>query len=158
MAITDVVNGGDVMVFCSPATGTTTWADVAHATSHTLSIKMTSRDTSNKGTASYVTKASGRLEVTATLEGMYIDSDTYNYADFMDYITERKEILLIFGKETTSGSGSPDTTTSGGAHFYASGKFICTSLDATFPDEENSTYTATFEHVSGFALNSLITT
>ena len=157
MAITDVVNGGDVFVFCSPATGATSWADVAHATSHTLSIKMASRDTSNKGTASYVTKAAGRLEVTATVEGLYIDSDTYNWADFMSYITARNEILLIFGKESSAGSGAPDTTTSGGAHFYASGKFICTSLDATFPDEENSTYTATFEHVSGFAINNLIT-
>lgn len=156
MAITDVVNGSDVLVFASPSTGATTWKPVAHSTSHTLSIKMATRDTSNKGTASYVTKAAGRLEVTATVEGMYIDTDTYNYADFMAAIIARTPYLLIFGKETSDGSGTPDTTTSGGAHFYSSGQFLCTGVDATFPDEGNSTYTATFEHYTGFAINSKI--
>jgi hypothetical protein len=118
---------------------------------------MATRDTSNKGTASYVTKAAGRLEVTATIEGMYIDTDTYNYADFMAAIIARTPYLLIFGKETTDGSGTPDTTTTGGAHFYSSGQFLCTGVDATFPDEGNSTYTATFEHYTGFAINNLIT-
>lgn len=158
MASGEVINGSDVLIFIAPSTGGTTWKAVAHATSHTLSVKMATRDTSNKGTASYVTKAAGRLEVTGTLEGMYIDDDKYNYEDFMTIITTRVPILMIFGKETTDNSGVPDTTTSGGTHFYASGEFLLTGLDATFPDEQNATYTATFEHYTGFAINSLITT
>lgn len=158
MAVGDVVNGSDVLIFRSAVTGTTTWLAIAHATSHTLSVKMATRDTSNKGTSSYVTKAAGRLDVTATVEGMYIDGDTETgYSTLMTAITARTEMLLIFGKETSDGSGVPDTTTTGGVHWYASGRFICTSVDATFPDEGNSTYTATFEHVSGFVLNQLVT-
>jgi len=153
----EVVSGEYVMMFISPATGSTTWKAVAHATSHTLSIKMASRDTSNKGTGNFVTKASGRLEVTGTLTGMYIDDDQYNYEDFMEMILARDPILMIFGKETVQFNGIPDTTTTGGTHFYSSGQFILTDLTADFPDQQNSTYTATFEHYSGFAMNSLIT-
>lgn len=154
----DVVNGSDVLIFISPSTGTTDWESVAHATSHTLSIKMATRDTSNKGSGVYVTKAAGRLEVAGTLEGMYIDNDKYNLEDLMSVITQRQEVLMVFGKPTDADATEPDTTTGGGAHFYASGKFILTSVDATFPDQANSTYSATFEHVDGFAINSLYTT
>ncbi len=154
----EVINGSDVLVFISPSTGRTTWKAVAHATNHTLSIKMATRDTSNKGTASFVTKAAGRLEVTGTLEGMYIDDDEYNLEDFMEMIVARVPILMIFGKETSDNSGIPDTTTSGAAHFYASGEFLLTDISSSFPDEGNATYTATFEHYTGFAINHLITT
>ena|SRR3972149_4804681 len=148
-----VVNGSEVMVFISPTSGTSVWKAVAHATSHTLSIKSATRDTSNKGTAHYVTKDYGRTDVTGTLEGMYIDTDTYNYADFLALIIAREPVLMIFGKETVQFNGVPDTTTTGGVHFYSSGQFIITGVDATFPDEANSTYSVTFEHFTGFAIN-----
>jgi hypothetical protein len=154
----EIINGSEVMVFVSAVTGTTSWVAVAHAVSHTLSIKMATRDTSNKGTANYVTKAEGRLEVTGTMEGMYIDDDQYNYEDFMELIIAREPVLMFFGKETSQFSGVPDTTTSGGAHFYASGQFLITGVDATFPDQQNSTYTVTFEHYTGFDINTVIVT
>lgn len=154
-----VINGTDVMVFISTTTGSSpSWLSVAHATSHSLSIKSATRDTSNKGTANFVTKEYGRTEVTATLEGMYIDDDTYNYADFVDIMLKRNPFLMVFGHETSQGSGQPlTTTTTGGTNFYASGQFILTSIDATFPDQQNSTYTATFEHYTGFVVNTLAT-
>jgi hypothetical protein len=160
MASGEVINGTDVMVFISTTLGgSPSWKSVAHATSHSLSMKMATRDTSNKGTANFVTKASGRLEVTGTLEGMYIDDDTYNYADFAAMWIARTPFLMVFGRETSVGSGQPmSTSTAGGAAiFYASGQFILTGLDATFPDQQNSTYTATFEHYTGFVLNTFAT-
>ena len=153
----DVINGDLVMVFLSANTGTTTWKAVAHATSHTLSIKMASRDTSNKGSGIYVTRKSGRLDVTGTLEGMYIDNDKYNAEDFALAIVARNPMLMIFGKETVQLTGVPDTTTSGLTHFYASGQFYITSCDMTFPDQANSTYSVSFEHATGFQVNRLIT-
>ena len=154
----EVINGTDVLVFFSSyAAGTTpAWSIAAHATSHSLSIKMATRDTSNKGTGNFVTKAAGRIEVTGSMEGLYIDSDTYNYADFAAAILARTPLLMLFGKESGT-SGDPDTTTSGGMHFYSSGLFLITGLDATFPDQANSTYTATFEHYSDFQLNGYLT-
>jgi len=153
----DVVNGTDVLVFLSPSTGATTWKTFAHATSHTLSVKMTTRDTSNKESGTIVTRAPGRVDVTGTMEGMYIDSDTYNLEDLLKAVVDRTKYLMIFGKETSALSGIPDTTTTGGTHFYASGQFYITSVDQTHPDQANSTYTVSFEHASGFDYNSLIT-
>lgn len=154
MAITDVINGTDVLVFISPHSGTTTWKAVAHATTHSLSIKMATRDTSNKGTSNYVTKGNGRLDVSGSLSGMYIDTDTYNLADFQALIIAREPVMMIFGRDTGT-ANVPDTTTSGGVHFYSSGEFYITSVDAEFPDQANCTYSVTFEHSTGFAINHL---
>ncbi len=151
----DVINGEEVMVFISSVTGAPSWKMVSHATSHSLSIKMATRDTANKGSGNYVTRKEGRLDVSGTLEGMYIDDDQYNLEDFMELIVARNPVLMIFGKEASA--GVPDTTTTGGTHFYASGQFYITSVDATYPDQENSTYTVTFEHASGFVINQLAT-
>jgi hypothetical protein len=153
----DVISGDLVMVFLSANTGTTTWKSVAHATSHTLSIKMATRDTTNKGAGNYVTRKAGRLDVTGTLEGMYIDNDKYNAEDFALAIVARNPMLMIFGKETVQLNGVPDTTTTGLTHFYASGQFYITGIDMTNPDKENASYSVTFEHATGFQINKLIT-
>lgn len=155
MALHNVIKGDEVMVFISPSTGTTAWTMVGHATSHTLSIKHSTRDISNKGTGDYVERGEGRLDVTGTLEGMYIDNDKYDLEDFYTIITTKVPVLMIFGKEASA--GVPDTTTTGLTHFYASGEFYLSSVDATFPDKENSTYTVAFEHATGFQMNKLIT-
>jgi hypothetical protein len=154
----DVINGSEVLVFFSNYSAGTTpaWSVAAHATSHSLSIKMATRDTSNKGTGAYETKGAGRLSVTGSMDGMYIASDTYNYADFMAAIIARTPLLMLFGQESST-TGQPDTTTSGGTHFYSSGLFLITSCDATFPDQANSTYTVTFELYSDFKLNDYLT-
>lgn len=155
MAASDVINGTDVMVFMSPSSGTTTWTVIGHATSHSLSIDVATRDTSNKGTAAYETSAAGRIKVTGTIEGLYMDDDKYNLEDLMTAILAREPMLMIFGREASA--GVPDTTTTGKTHFYCSGQFILSNLQATFPDQENSTYTATITHHSGFVMNQLIT-
>ena len=159
MATGEVINGSEVLVFFSAyAAGTTpAWSVAAHATSHTLSLSMATRETSNKGTGGFVTKATGRIDVTGSMEGMYIDDDAYNYEDFMTAMLAKTPLLMIFGKETSTGSGEPDTTTGGKSHFYASGLFIITGLDATFPDQANSTYTVNFEHYSDFKMNDYLT-
>lgn len=156
----EVVNGTEVLVFFSSyAAGTTpTWSVAAHATSHSLSLSMATRETSNKGTGGFVTKATGRIDITGSMEGMYIDDDAYNYEDFMTAMLAKEPLLMIFGKETVAGSEVPDTTTTGGSHFYASGLFIITGLDATFPDQANSTYTVNFEHYSDFKMNDYLYT
>jgi hypothetical protein len=121
---------------------------------------MATRETSNKGSGVYVTRDKGRVDITGSMEGFYIDTDQYNLEDFNTIVTTRVPVLMIFGKSTTTAptTAVPDTTTSGGAHFYGSGKFWITSIDPTFPDDGNSTYSVTFEHCSGWQMNRLITT
>lgn len=158
MPATTVVNGSDVHVFISPLTGATTWKTLAHATSFSYTLTMATRDTSNKGSGKYVTRAEGRLDVTGSMEGMYVDNDKYNLEDVMKVIEARTPVLLLFGKETTAGSNTPDTTTSGGVHYFASGLFYLTSCSPTFPDQANSTYTVNFEHADGFETNDVYLT
>ena len=149
-----VINGTDVHGFISD--NGTTWAAVLHATNMTLNIDMKSRDTSNKGTGNFVTKASGRLDVSGTIEGMYIDEANCNYEYFMTTILGRLPVYLCFsGAANTETSNPVGGSTLDGGSFYMSGKFIITKVDAKFPDQENSTYTATFEHYEGFSLNNL---
>jgi predicted secreted protein len=154
----EVVNGTDVLVFMSPSTGTAHWHAVAHGTTHTFSKKMTTRETSNKGTGTFVTRAAGRLDISVTVSGMVIFADTQgdNVEQLMIAMSLRAPVMLILAKEVTSGSLTPDTTTSGGAHFYGSGQFYITSCDAEFPDQANSTYSASFEHATGWDENNLI--
>ena len=155
MASGEVINGTDVLIFFS-ADGNT-WNPAAHATSHTLSLKMAERDTSNKGTGNFTTVAAGRMDASGTMEGMYIDNDTYNYEDFVSAWLGREPVYMYFGGNNGNGTGDPNTSTAGGVTFYASGKFLITGVDATFPDQQNSTYTVTFRHYEGFRIKALYT-
>jgi predicted secreted protein len=154
----EVVNGTDVLVFMSPSTGTAHWHAVAHATTHTFSKKMATRETSNKGTGDFVTRAAGRLDISVSVSGMVIfaDSQGDNLEQLMIAQSLRVPVMLILAKETVAGNRTPDTTTSGGAHFYGSGQFFITSCDADFPDQANSTYSASFEHAEGWDENHLV--
>jgi hypothetical protein len=125
MASGRVINGTDVMVFISTTLGgSPSWKTVAHATSHTLNITSATRNTSNKGTGNFETEEYGRTKVTATLNGLCIEDDTYNYADFAAMIIARLPFLMVFGRAVTPGGDDPQTTTGAGPLFYASGQFI----------------------------------
>jgi hypothetical protein len=158
MATGDVINGSDVYMFFSPATGATSWTCAAHATSHTLSLKRNLRATSNKGTGDIETSDYGRLQVTGSLEGMCIDADSnYGYEDFVQAIYDKASVMMMFAKNAGDlTSFHPNTTTGGGLNFYASGIFVLDSVDKTDPDDANSTYTVNFTHKSGFVLNEVV--
>jgi len=137
MAI-DVINGSDLYVFMNAAV-------IAHATSHTLSMKMNTRDTSNKDTGKFNTKAVGRMDVTATTDALVVYVD---FAAMMQAYLDREPVHLAFGER--SGATLVDGEYSGGTldttKFYADGNFIITSLDMNAADQENASYSATFEN------------
>jgi hypothetical protein len=155
MATGDIINGSDVYMFFSATTGATDWMAAAYATSHTLNLNRTIRDTSNKGSGDIDTADYGRLKVTGTLEGMSIDNDSqYGYEDFIAAIYNKTPLMMMFAKD--AGSFEPNTTTGGGLNFYASGIFVLESVSKTDPDNANSTYSVSFTHKSGFVLNSVV--
>ena len=131
-----VINGTDIVVFMG--------ADaVAHATSHTLGMTMATRETSNKDTGKFNTKAPARLEVTASCDALVVYTD---FALMAAAVTDRAPLLVKFGERTAEGT-LDDTK------FYAEGMFIITSLEMTAGDQENASYSASFEHYSDFALS-----
>lgn len=132
----NVINGTDIVVFIGSEV-------VAHATSHSLSMTMATRDTSNKDTGKFDTKAPARLNVTASCDALVVYTD---FAVMAAALLDREPLDVKFGQR--SSDGSHDDTV-----FYAEGKFIITSLDMTAGDQENATYSASFEHYSDFALS-----
>lgn len=131
-----VINGTDIVVFIG--------ADaVAHATSHTLGMTMATRETSNKDTGKFGTKAPARLEVNASCDALVVYTD---FAIMAQAVTDREPLLVKFGERNTDGTLDEDK-------FYAEGMFIITSLEMTAGDQENASYSASFEHYSDFALS-----
>jgi hypothetical protein len=133
-----VINGTDIRVFIDDDV-------VAYATSHTLSMKMATRPTSNKDTGKFNTKGVGRLDVTATCDALIVYTDL---ATMMDAYLNRQVVQIDFGERTgatlTNGEysgGSLDTT-----KWYATGNFIITGMDMNAADEANASYTASFEN------------
>mgnify|MGYP000944442824 CR=1 FL=1 len=136
-ASSEVINGSDLFVFYSGVS-------IAHATSHTLSMKMATRNTSNKDSGVWETKASGRLDVTASCEGLCVYGEN-EFERLTNALVAREPLELDFGQKTT-GSTLDET------YWYASGQFIMTSFDMTAGDQANTTYSAQFEHYSGFTI------
>lgn len=127
-----VINGSDIFVFLDGV-------KVAHAKSHTLSMTMATRNTSNKDTGKFNTKAPGRLDITASSDALVVYDDL---AVMLAAYLDREPVHLHFAENV---AGSPDET-----KFYAEGDFIITNMEINAADEENASYTASFEHYDGF--------
>lgn len=122
-----VINGGDIVMTVD---GTT----IGYATSHSLSISMSTRDTSNKTSGIYTTRESGRLDVTASCEGMAVYG---GFNTLLAKVVARTKVALIM-KE--------------GTKVYATGNFFITSAEVSAPDQDNVTYSLSFELADTFAL------
>jgi hypothetical protein len=127
-----VINGSDIFVFIDGV-------KVAHAKSHTLSMTMATRNTSNKDTGKFNTKAPGRLDITASSEALVVYNDL---AVILAAYLDRQPVHLHFAENA---SGSPDET-----KFYAEGDFIISNMEINAADEENASYSVSFDHYDGF--------
>jgi hypothetical protein len=127
-----VINGSDIFVYIGGV-------KVANATSHTLTMNMATRDTSNKDTGKFNTKDVGRLDITASSDALVVYTDL---AAMLTAYMARVPVTLHFAEDT---AGSPDTT-----KFYATGEFVITSMDINAADQANASYSCTFDHYSGF--------
>ena len=133
----EVYNGTDLYIFLAET-------PVAHATSHSLSVKANVRETSDKETGNYSTRALGRFDVTASCEGLVAYG---SFEDLVNKMEARSPVATVFaGKE-----GETDVYATGTDASYASGYFYITGWDMTAPDADNTTFSVSFEHCSGFA-------
>jgi len=131
-----VINGTDILVFMEDAV-------IAHGTSHSLSMRMNTRDTSNKDTGKFNTKAVGRLDVSATVDALIVYTD---FSVMADALLNRTPVHVAFGQR--SGDILDET------EFYAEGDFIITGLDMNAGDQANATYSCTLEHFDNFTISS----
>jgi len=137
-----ILNGSSMLVYSgSGSVESGSWTPIASATNHTLNINQSTRDTSNKTSGKWVTRASGRLDVTGTAEGFSAHSDSFGFEQLMNLVIEREEVKLIFADAISETDSSPST----GSEFYATGSFIFTNFDLSAPLEDNATYNVSFE-------------
>lgn len=127
-----IINGGNVLMSISGNT-------IAHANSHSLSISMSARDTSSKTNGVYTARESGRMDVTASCEGLAMYSGTTGFDFLLNAIVDREPVALVLFE---------------GAHQYATGNFYITSAEITAPDQDNVTFSCSFELANTFALGS----
>jgi hypothetical protein len=136
-----VKNGSDLYVFLDAVR-------IAHATSHSISMKMNTRDTSNKDTGKFNTKAVGRMDITASSDNLKVDTD---FATLGAAYLARDVVHLAFGDQT--GAVLTDGELVGGTlddtKFYAEGNFIINGLDENAADQQNASYTVSFENSDG---------
>jgi len=136
-----VINGTDLYVFIDGAR-------IAHATSHSIDMRMATRDTSNKDTGIFNTKGVGRLDITASSDNLLVYGDIGTLGAI--YLA-RDVVQLAFGQQT--GAVLTDGELVGGvlddSVFYAEGNFIITGLSQNAGDQANASYTVSFENADG---------
>jgi hypothetical protein len=131
-----VINGTDLYVFIGGVR-------VAHATSHSLSMTMATRPTSNKDTGKFDSEAVGRIKITASSSNLMVYTD---FATLGAAYLARVPVALTFGEQTgaTEVGGELVGGTLDSSKFYASGNFIITNLEQNASDADNASYTVSF--------------
>lgn len=124
MPTTGIINGTDLLVYV----GTTA---IASATSHTLNIGNDMRDTSNKSSAGWKEQLAGQRNWTIDGEGLFSFDAAYGFTQLFTLMTNRTKVTVKFA------GPSGDKKWSGDA--------FLSSLSASAPNEDNTTYSFTFE-------------
>jgi len=127
---------------------------VGHATSHSLTVTMATRVTSTKDTGNYVSREAGRLDATGTADGLSVYDDDFGFEDMRQLVTDREPVLLVFTgsvepvePEDPEANVTPDLDNP-----YATGTFIITSFEQSAPDQDNTTYSVSYEGTGDFEI------
>lgn len=138
-----ILNGTDLLLYVSTDSGTT-WTALAHATSHSISYTMATRETSDKGSGTAKKIAPSRTSFSGSAEGLVTYVAACDYHTLLGYIRNRTELMIASAQD--DGTGDPDagTVTAVNTAYYT-GMVYLTSVDITAGDEENTTYSVSFE-------------
>lgn len=134
----NVILGTDLMLFKGGKA-------LAVATACKLTISANVLETSSKDSGKWVSKQAAKLSWTASSDNLYTVDD---YKSLVDAMIARTPVELQFS--TVSNSDSDSGVPSGGwspASDGYKGSAIITSIDMNAADNENATYTVSFEGV-----------
>ena len=150
-ATTNIVGTGTGLTISVSTVSGTVYKATGHSLSHTLTINLASRDTSSKADGIYASREGGRLDVQASAEGLCVYNDTVGFKELQRLIHTREQVFLLFAQ---NGDVTPpiDDVTPDLAAFYAQGYFYVTSVEMSAPDQENTTYSVSFELANNFEL------
>lgn len=150
-----VINGTDLLLYKrSGVAGSYTYQATGHSKSHSLSISMSARDSSSKASGVFSSRESGRLDVSGSAEGLAVYADTVGFNEMLAMVNTRELVFLVFAQ---NGDVTPpiNETTPDLAKFYAQGYFYLTSVELSAPDQDNVTYSISFELANGFEIQNL---
>lgn len=125
MATTGTVNGTDILLYSDGnAIGASTGASMSW-TQNTI-------ETTNKDTGNYSTFIAGRKAGTMSVEGMYALDETYGFSYLWGLFIESSTVTLRYSTEVS------------GDKYYQCDAII-TSLDSDAPDNDNASFSASFQ-------------
>jgi TP901-1 family phage major tail protein len=113
---------------------------IGSSTSHTITVNMATRDITTKQNAGWRAKLEGMREWSGTGEGFVAFDDTYGFPQLYAFITNRTPVTLKFSTEVSGDS-------------YFSGECYLTSLQVDAPQEENTSYSVSFEGASALSVS-----
>jgi hypothetical protein len=132
------INGTDLRIWINGV-------KMADATSHTLSIAMKTRPTSNKDSGKYDTEAAGRFTITASADALKVYG---NFEAILSAMINQLPVTVDFGQKSADPLNTLDES-----KFYASGDFLIVGFDDAAPDGETASYSIKLNHNSGFTLS-----
>lgn len=119
------INGTDFLLYVNDTA-------IGGTTSHTLDLGMDTRETSNKDDNGWRTLKEGMRNWSASGDGFFAFDATYGYNDLFALVTNRTYVKVRLS-----------TDTAGNTFFQGYG--YLTNLSADTPNEDNTTYSFTFE-------------
>lgn len=142
----NVVLGTDLMLFQKTESGST-YAALGAATSCKLTVNANVLETSSKDSGCWASKQAGKLSWTASSDNLFIISD---YKNLFEAMIARESIYIQFGvigDEQRSCDNTDVVWSADSSKGTYEGEAVITSLDLNASDNENATYTVSFEGV-----------
>jgi len=138
-----IINGTDLLLYYSTDEGST-WTALAHATSHSISYSMATREVSDKASGTAKKIAPGRTSFSGSADGLVTYVAGCDYHTLLDFIKNRTMLKIASAQD--DGLGEPDSdTVATGTNAYYTGDIYLTSVDITASDDDNTTYSVSFE-------------
>ena len=139
------IKGSDLMLFLDNKS-------IALATSHSFSMSSETVETSTKDNGGkWTSKKVKKRSWTSTTENLYaIEGEGKVFKDLFKLWSDGTEVEVVFALESGYAAKADEVTTGGWTPIASGqykGKAIITSLEVNAPNEDNATYTATFEGV-----------
>jgi TP901-1 family phage major tail protein len=131
-----VLNGTDLILMVDTGSGN---VPVAHATSHSISLEVETRDISSKSSGVWADAEAGRISWSGSVDGLVSYDAAFGYAELFDLVVARTKVKVVSaifdGNETDK---VKDDT------YVVFGDVILTSLEKTSPDNDNVTFSLSF--------------
>lgn len=154
-----VLRGENLMVFVGDAEGNMT--SIAYATNHTLSINLSTTETSNKdqGHGDWQTFEQGVMSWDISSDNLIGDGDEQGktYTAMLDYMLEKKILKVAFAVANTDSGNYDDfeidNVPTGGwkekanANIHYVGNVIITSISTNAPNNDSASFTVSMQGV-----------